>query len=337
MPALKQQHTWQDALSNLVTDPGELLKLLELDDSLLNAAYAAARLFPLRVPRGFVARMQKGNVNDPLLKQVLPLGAELHEATGYQTDPLQELSANPVPGLLHKYHGRVLVTLTSACAVHCRYCFRRHFPYAENNPGTAGWEKIFAYIKQNDSISEVILSGGDPLSVSDKLLTRFTDQLIQIPHVKRLRIHTRLPVVLPERVTETFIQWLSTLPFNTVMVIHMNHPNELNSDVRHALLALRSAGIPLLNQAVLLKGVNDDADVLVALSDTLFAAGVLPYYLHVLDKVQGAAHFDIALEAAQQLHATLTQVLPGYLVPKLVCEEAGALSKTVLSTGLYTG
>lgn len=333
----EKKRSWQEALSDLITDPRELLTLLELDPGLLDAALAAARVFPLKVPRGFAARMQKGNLNDPLLKQVLPLGAELHEVAGYDTDPLQEVQANPIPGLLHKYHGRVLVTLTSACAIHCRYCFRRHFPYEENNPGRLGWEKIFAYIQQKDSISEVILSGGDPLATSDKLLALFTDQLTRIPHVKRLRIHTRLPVVLPERITPAFIEWITALKLETVIVIHANHAQELNEEVRQSLHALRQAGVTLLNQTVLLKGVNDDDHNLIALSEALFSAGVLPYYLHVLDKVAGAAHFDLPLSRAQALHQALASRLPGYLVPKLVCEQPHASSKTLLSTGLFTG
>lgn len=337
MLALNHKLTWQDALSDLVTDPEELLAILELDASLLVSARAAARVFPLRVPRGFLDRIQKDNLDDPLLKQILPLGAELKEVNGYVTDPLQERSVNPIPGLLHKYHGRVLITLTSACAVHCRYCFRRHFPYAENNPGTAGWGKIVAYLADNTSITEVILSGGDPLSVHDKLLKRFTDQLSQLPHIKRLRIHTRLPIVLPERITPDFIHWLQELPLDTVMVVHCNHANEINAAVKHVLQAARATGVTLLNQAVLLKGVNDDVETLVQLSETLFSAGVLPYYLHILDKVQGAAHFDVDVNTARTMHAELASRLPGYLVPKLACEEPGAPSKTVLSTELYTG
>lgn len=327
---LKQKHTWQEALSDLITDPMELFVLLELDPSLLDAARAAAQVFPLKVPRGFAARIEKGNPNDPLLKQILPLGVELNDTPGYGLDPLHEANTNPVPGLLHKYHGRVLVTLTGACAVHCRYCFRRYFPYTENNPGTRGWGKIFAYIAQDETISEVILSGGDPLAVSDKFLKLFSDQLAMILHVKRLRIHTRLPVVLPERITEEFIAWITQLKFDSVIVIHTNHPREISHDVKDALLALRSAGVHILNQTVLLKGVNDDAETLIELSDALFAAGVLPYYLHVLDKVHGTAHFDLTRTRARDLHDELIKKLPGYLVPRLVCEEPGELSKTLL-------
>lgn len=327
---LNTKQPWQSALANLITDPAELLQLLELDMTLLPAAKLAAQQFPLRVPRRFVDLMQKRNLQDPLLLQVLPLHAELQDHPGFVQDPLQEKNANPVPGLLHKYHGRVLITLTSACAVHCRYCFRRHFPYAENNPGTRGWEKLLDYIASDNTISEVILSGGDPLSLSDKLLQSFTTQLSIIPHVKRLRFHTRLLVMLPERVTEEFIYWLSSLRFDTAIVIHVNHPREIDSAVVKSLQSLRQANITLLNQSVLLKQVNDDAIVLAELSERLFSAGVLPYYLHLLDKVQGAAHFDVDQDKAMQIHQQLMRMLPGYLVPRLVCEEAGATSKTLL-------
>lgn len=325
-----KQNAWQEALADLITDPKELLTLLDLDHGLLAAAKAATNIFPLKVSRGFVARMQKKNVDDPLLKQVLPLGIELTKNPHYQSDPLQENAVNPVPGLLHKYASRVLVTLTSACAVHCRYCFRREFPYADNNPGKLGWEKIFSYISNDTKINEVILSGGDPLAVSDKLLKQFSDQLSAIPHVTCLRIHTRMPVVLPERITTEFLNWAKALQQKLVIIIHANHANEIDDAVKNKLLALREVGVTMLNQSVLLKGVNDDAAVLTKLSHTLFDAGVLPYYLHMLDKVQGAAHFDLSEDRAIELHRALTQALPGYLVPRLVREEPGEGSKTIL-------
>lgn len=322
--------SWQEAMSNLITDPKELFLLLNLPDSLLDEANAATRLFPLKTTHSYVARIKKGDINDPLLQQILPLGKELEQKIGYDNDPLKEIAANPLPGLLHKYHGRVLVTLTSACAVNCRFCFRRHFPYQENNPGRRGWENIFSYIRQDETISEVILSGGDPLAVGDQLLTQFCEQLSTIPHVKYLRFHSRIPVVLPQRMTKAFLDWLRNLKFSVVMVVHMNHPNEMNADVSSALSALRDAGATLLNQSVLLKGINDNVETLVKLSETLFAEKVLPYYLHVLDKVQGVQHFDLPLEQAQQLHSALLNRLPGYLVPKLVREDAGELAKTNL-------
>lgn len=337
MPAITAKSTWQEALSDLVTDPMELIKILELDPNLLGGAESAARAFALKVPRRFLARIEKGNPHDPLLRQILPLDAELKIAKGYETDPLREANVNPVPGLLHKYHGRVLVTLTSACAVHCRYCFRRHFPYEENNPGRLGWEKIFAYIENDSSISEVILSGGDPLAVSDKLLKLFSDELQTIAHVKRLRLHTRVPIVLPERITHEFIEWIAQLKIPVVIIIHANHAREINQEVTQAMQLLRNAGVTLLNQTVLLKGVNDDTATLAELSEVLFAASVLPYYLHRLDKVAGAEHFDLPKGRAEELHKSLANTMPGYLVPRLVCEEPGQPSKTLLSTALFTG
>lgn len=329
---LKEKQLWQEAMSDLITDPAELLTLLKLDAGLLEAAKAASRLFPLRVTRSFAARMTHANPNDPLLRQVLPLGAELRRVPGYQPDALVEQAVNPIPGLLHKYNGRVLVMLTSACAVHCRYCFRRSFPYQENNPGRRGWVKMMEYIAADASISEVILSGGDPLAVSDSTLRQFTDMLSVIPHVKRLRIHTRLPVVLPERITPEFIAWANELSLQLVMVVHVNHAQEVNHEVEIMFQQLRTTNMSLLNQSVLLKGVNDQVKVLADLSERLFAAGVLPYYLHVLDKVEGAAHFDMELKDAQQLHAELAKILPGYLLPRLVRETPGEQSKTSLSS-----
>jgi EF-P beta-lysylation protein EpmB len=335
---LEKENSWQTALQTAVTDPAELFQLLDLDEQFLEKAYAAAKLFPLKVPRGLLARMQKRNIQDPILRQVLPLGAEEAEHPGYSTDPLQEKAVNPVPGLLHKYHGRVLLTLTGTCGINCRYCFRRHFPYAENNPGTSGWNQALAYIAADPSINEVILSGGDPLMVSDHLLTAFTQKLCQIPHLTRLRMHSRMPVVLPERITPGFIEWCRDTPLKIILVTHCNHPQELDTAVANAMQNLKNAGVTLLNQSVLLKGVNDDADTLIALSEALFAANILPYYLHLLDKVQGAAHFDVDLKMAKALHWQITQRLPGFLVPKLTSEQPGAPAKLgVEHLDLFTG
>jgi len=327
---LQEKQAWQVALTNLITDPLELFALLQLDLALLDGAFASAKQFPLKVPRSYVARMQKGNAADPLLRQILPVDRELDVISGYTLDPLQEAEVNPVPGLLHKYHGRVLVTLTGVCALHCRYCFRRHFPYDLNTPGKPGWQKILAYIQEDSSIKEVILSGGDPLVVSDRMLAQFGEQLALIPHVKTLRIHTRLPIVIPERVTETLLLALTQSKLQLVMVVHANHAQEINHEVKAALLQLREHGITVLNQTVLLKGINDHVDSLVHLSETLFSAQVLPYYLHVLDKVQGTAHFDIDRHEAIRLHQSLCQRLPGYLVPRLVYEQAGHYAKTII-------
>lgn len=327
---VKIKSAWQVALSAMITDPKELFVLLQLDETLLPTAYAAAKLFPLKVTHSYVARMKKNNIHDPLLKQVLPLNEELLTVSGYTDNPLQENKFNPVPGLLHKYHGRVLVTLTSACAIHCRYCFRRSFPYADNNPGRHGWQAIFNYIAADLTITEVILSGGDPLAVNDSLLKEFCEGLATIPHVQRVRFHTRLPIVLPERITNEFIQAITKTRLQLVMVIHCNHSQEINEEVRLSLYKLHQANIPLLNQSVLLKSINDDVETLKKLSEDLFASHVMPYYLHVLDKVAGAAHFDLPLARAEELHAALRRSLPGYLVPKLVREESGKYSKTTL-------
>jgi EF-P beta-lysylation protein EpmB len=330
--------SWQTALIEAVTDPRELLEVLELDLSLLNQAKAAAALFPLKVPRGFIARMQKGNQSDPLLRQVLPLGDEHEVVAGFTPDALDEAKANPVPGLLHKYHGRVLFILAGACSIHCRYCFRRSFPYAKNNPGTAGWTQAFAYIAQDETITEVILSGGDPLVMNDDFLADFTQKLGEIPHLKRLRIHSRMPIVLPERITSEFITWFSRSRLKPILVTHCNHPQEINQSVIDAMKRLLKAGVTLLNQSVILKGVNDHAEILIHLSEALFSAGIMPYYLNLLDKVQGAAHFDMALKTAQALHWQMAQQLPGYLVPKLVAEQPGAPAKlTRMFPDFYTG
>ncbi len=317
-------------MSNIVTDPAELWQLLGLDQSLLPKAYLAAKQFPLKVTHSYLQRIKRGHLHDPLLKQVLPIDLELNTHDDYVSDPLAEKEANPIPGLLHKYHGRVLVTLTSACAIHCRYCFRRHFPYADNTPGRPGWDNILAYIASDNSIEEVILSGGDPLSVSDQLLNQFSQRLKLIPHVKTLRLHTRLPIVLPSRVTALLCEWIKSLPFSVVIVLHCNHAQEINDEVLQAITRLQNAGAHLLNQSVLLREINDDVETLVQLSSALFSAGVMPYYLHTLDKVAGAMHFDIPQSKATALHSGMMKRLPGYLVPRLVREEPGADSKTLL-------
>ena len=293
----------------------------------LPAARAAARLFPLRVPRGFVARMRRGDPHDPLLRQVLPLAEECLTAPGFAADPVGDAAAMTVPGVLHKYRGRVLLTATGACAVHCRYCFRRHFPYADANPAADRWQAALGYIAGDTSISEVILSGGDPLTLSDRRLGELTDALAAIPHVQRLRIHTRLPIVLPERVDDGLLGWLADLRQPCVVVVHVNHANELDATVKAALTRLKDAGVSLLNQSVLLRGVNDSGAALADLSETLFAAGVLPYYLHLLDKVQGAAHFDVSEATAKGIVTDIQRHLPGYLVPRLVREQPGLRQK----------
>ncbi len=330
------KNAWQMALINAVTDPRELLELLELDMAWLDQAKNAATLFPLKVPREFVSRMKKGDIHDPLLRQILPIGDEFQHADGFVKDPLQEKNINPIPGLLHRYHGRVLLTLTGNCAINCRFCFRRHFPYAKNNPGTSGWELTLDYIARDETITEIILSGGDPLVMADSTLHEFTKALSEIPHLKRLRIHSRLPIVLPDRVTSELIRLLTYTRLKPVMIVHSNHPQEITPNVVEAIKKLTSANIMVLNQSVLLKGINDNADTLTTLSETLFSAGILPYYLHMLDKVEGCAHFDTEQEAAQRLHVEVTKRLPGYLVPKLVRTEPGSFAKIRLDTNDFT-
>lgn len=314
---------WKNALSNAVRNPAELLALLELPSSLLPAARKAAMLFPLRVPRGYLSRMQKGDINDPLLRQILPLGEELKEAQGFIRDPVGDSEASVAPGLLHKYHGRVLLTLTGACAIHCRYCFRRHFPYSEENPGQDNWQGLVDYLHANPDVEEVILSGGDPLLFDTSRLRTLSERLMRLPQLKRLRIHTRLPVVLPERIDEELLQWLSSLPWQAVIVIHCNHANEIDAEVAQALDKLHRMNITLLNQSVLLSGINDDSETLLQLHQTLFRHHVLPYYLHLLDRVEGAAHFEVAEQNAAKIVARIRAGSPGYLVPQLVREIAG--------------
>jgi EF-P beta-lysylation protein EpmB len=328
---LRQVPDWQTALGQVITDPAELLDVLGLGPEWLSAARGAARAFPLRVPRAFVARMRRGDPADPLLRQVLPLAQESHVVEGFSPDPVGDLAAHMVPGVLHKYEGRVLLTATGACAIHCRYCFRRHFPYAEANASTEQWRAALDYVTAHPDIREVILSGGDPLTLSDRRLTEFIRALEGCAHVERLRLHTRLPVVLPERVTQEFCTWLSATRFKTVVVIHANHAQELDDTVRVACQRIADSGVTLLNQSVLLRGVNDSVAALTQLSEALFAAGVLPYYLHLLDCVQGAAHFDVSVSTARQLMVGLNARLPGYLVPRLVREVPGAPSKELIA------
>lgn len=325
------RHTpaWQVALRQAVSSVDELLRLLGLDGAALEIG-RPAREFPLRVPHSFIRRMRAGNPNDPLLRQVLPLAVEKQKKAGFQPDPLREQETMTTPGLLHKYHGRALLTLTGACAVHCRYCFRRHFPYGEANLSASRWERMFTYLKGHEEIREIILSGGDPLALPDTRLSELARQLAVIPHVRTLRIHTRLPIVLPERVDEHLIAWLSHHPQRTLLVVHCNHPNEIDAAVIEAMRGLKRAGVTLLNQTVLLKGINDEATVLMRLSEALFDAGVLPYYLHQLDRVEGSAHFEVNDGSARVLMDCLHANLPGYLVPRLVRETPGKPGKELL-------
>ena len=321
---------WQRLWRQAVRDPRELLQLLGLDPAAAGISATAAAQFPLRVPHGFIARMRPGDLHDPLLRQVLPVNAEEQIVPGFGLDAVGDGAAKKADGVIHKYRGRALLVATGSCAVNCRYCFRRHFPYAEQTAAREGWREAVETIRADTSLEEVILSGGDPLSLSTPKLAELTGALAAIPHLRRLRIHTRLPVVMPGRIDASLLAWLSALPWPVALVIHANHANEFDASVDTALAALRRSGVLLLNQAVLLRGVNDSVDALAALGERGFAAGVLPYYLHQLDRVAGVAHFEVADAQARALHAALAARVSGYLVPRLVREVAGDPGKRPL-------
>lgn len=329
LPTL-QPPRWQQQWRDAVRDPRVLLALLGLDAQAAGISEDAAAQFPLRVPRAFVARMRRGDLHDPLLRQVLPLDAEMQPVAGFGLDAVGDGAAKTAAGVIQKYRGRALLIATGSCAVHCRYCFRRHFPYAEETAARDGWREAVAAIAADPGIDEVLLSGGDPLSLATPKLAELTDALAAIGHIKRLRIHSRLPVVLPERVDAPLLAWLRSLPWPVAFVIHANHANEFDTAVDAAMRALRDTGAQVLNQAVLLRGVNDSVDALAALSERSFAAGVLPYYLHQLDRVAGVAHFEVDDARARALHTELATRLSGYLVPRLVREIPGDTGKRPL-------
>ncbi|MEL0167832.1 MAG: EF-P beta-lysylation protein EpmB [Pseudomonadaceae bacterium] len=326
--------SWQNILANSITNPAELLDRLQLDSRLLPQALAAAQTFSLRVPEPYLKRMRAGDINDPLLRQVLPIGDELQDQPGFVLDPLGEQNSNARPGIIHKYHGRLLLVVSSGCAINCRYCFRRHFPYDENNLSTAEWDEALDYIRNDDSIREVIYSGGDPLAANDRRLAWLTREIAAISHVRRLRIHTRLPIVIPQRITPELIEALCGTRLPVTMVWHCNHAAELDDQTRAAANRLRQAGVTLLNQAVLLRGVNDSLEAQLDLSEALGDAGILPYYLHLLDRVRGASHFLVTDDDARSLVGTMLTRLPGYLVPRLVREVAGEPGKVPVSVEL---
>jgi EF-P beta-lysylation protein EpmB len=322
------QTDWRRSLSDAIRDPAELLDVVQLPVSLLPAARAAAELFPLVAPRSYVRRMRTGDVRDPLLMQVLPVGAEFVHEPGQALDAVGDTAARIAPGLLQKYEGRALLIAAGVCAVHCRYCFRRHYPYVDEPRRLEDWEPALEALAADDSIHEAILSGGDPLVLTDARLAALVERLESIPHLKRLRIHTRLPIVLPDRVTGGLIDLLLGSRLQPVMVVHANHGQELEDDCGEALRRLVRSGLPCLNQAVLLRGVNDSVAALGELCESLGNLGVIPYYLHQLDRVAGAGHFEVAEGRGLELIAALAAVLPGYLVPRYVREVAGQRSKT---------
>ncbi|GAB3682987.1 EF-P beta-lysylation protein EpmB [Salinisphaera aquimarina] len=322
-------HSWQQAMREAITDADTLFERLQLPADQLPGARRAARLFPLRVPSGYVDRMARGDLADPLLRQVLPLDIEHAVAPGFTADAVGDGPSDLGDGVLHKYAGRALLITTGACAVHCRYCFRRHFDYAAHHAGGEHGRAAVAHIAADTSIHEVILSGGDPLSLSNTRLAALGRQLDEIRHVERLRLHTRTAVVLPERIDDGLVAWIASRPQRVVLVVHANHAREIDDHVAAAMARLSGAGAVLLNQAVLLRGVNDDAATLAALSERLFSVGVMPYYLHMLDRVAGTAHFEVDADRAQRVLDELAARLPGYLVPRLARETAGEGAKQV--------
>ncbi|PKF50143.1 EF-P beta-lysylation protein EpmB [Enterovibrio nigricans] len=327
------EQNWLKEMANAVSDPQILLQQLELEPTAWKSGFRARDLFAQRIPQSFIDRMEKGNPNDPLLRQVMPVIDEFEDVPGYTTDPLEE-QGNEQPGLLHKYKNRVLMILKGGCAINCRYCFRRHFPYEENKGGKSVWREAITYLQAHPEVDEVILSGGDPLMAKDHELEWLIEAIESVPHVKRLRIHSRLPVVIPSRVTLALTNMLASTHLDVILVTHINHTNEINEELRAAMTRLKQARVTLLNQGVLLKGVNDSVDTLKNLSNALFDAGILPYYLHVLDKVQGAAHFLVDDEEAKRLMAGLIKEVSGYLVPRLTREIGGRDSKTPLDLHL---
>jgi EF-P beta-lysylation protein EpmB len=321
---------WKAELSNCISSIDQLLQLLGLNSKDLNASQLASQGFSIKVPQHYAQLMEYGNPEDPLLKQVLPIEAELKPDPSFNTDPVNESEYNPVPGIVHKYRNRVLMIISPNCAINCRYCFRRHFPYQENRQSKQQWLQALDYLKTRPEINEVIYSGGDPLAANDNFLGWLTQQIESIKHIKRLRIHTRLPVVIPSRVDSQLLDWLGNTRLKPTMVLHINHANEIDAKLCQAVDQLKSAGITMLNQSVLLKEVNDSSEQLIALSEKLFDAGIMPYYLHMLDPVQGASHFDIPKDRAIEIFSQIQAELPGFLLPKLVQERAGETSKSLI-------
>lgn len=308
----------------------DLAQYLQLPASCWQTGLAAADDFPLFVPREFAAKMQPGNPADPLLRQVLPIEQETFTTEGFTANPVGDHEATLTPGLLQKYHGRALMVTTGACAVHCRYCFRRHFPYGEGPKGIDAWSAALEAIHQDQTLHEILLSGGDPLTLTDTILRQLADKIAAARHIRRLRVHTRLPIMIPSRVNDSLLSWLTGTRLKPFMVIHANHPNELGSDVAEALARLSEANVPLLNQSVLLRGVNDNAETLIELSERLLDLNVMPYYLHQLDRVQGAAHFEVPKAEGLGILQTMRSRLPGYGVPRYVEEIAGDTGKRVI-------
>ena len=316
---------WQQQLRQGWRRPEDLLDSLGIDPADID--FLNGSTFPMRVPKAFSARMQHGNPADPLLRQVLPLQDETRHTDGFSSDPVGDIESRSARGLLHKYHGRALLITTGACAIHCRYCFRREFPYSAEHASPAHWRQAIDYIATHSDIEEVILSGGDPWMLSNQRLQQLTHALRPIAHIQRLRIHTRMPITLPDRVDPGLIEWLNSLPWQKIVVVHANHAQEFDASVACALSLLKQADATVFNQAVLLAGINDTADALCDLMQSSFTAGAIPYYLHLLDRVNGSAHFEVDEAKALAMMKTVRQRLSGYLVPRLVREQSGAAYK----------
>jgi EF-P beta-lysylation protein EpmB len=325
------ERSWPDELRLAVRDAAQLLAALELPPRFLPEAERAAQDFGVFAPWSYIGRMAKGDAADPLLRQVLPLADELEDSPDFNPDPVGDAAARLSAGLLQKYHSRGLLITTGACAIHCRYCFRRHYPYSESPRSPDDWQPALDRLAADPSIDEVILSGGDPLTLVDRPLAALAERIARIGHVQRLRIHTRLPIVIPQRVTNDLVAWLKGTRLAPIMVVHANHPHELDEATSQALARLVDAGIPVLNQAVLLRGVNDDATVLIELSRRLVNLRVMPYYLHQLDRVAGAAHFEVPSELGIKLVEAMRKELPGYAVPRYVQEVPFEDHKRVLA------
>ena len=322
---------WSVELTQAIRSPSELLPLLGLEINQLPSSDNAEKAFKMLVPRPFVERMEYGNPRDPLLLQVLADNIEMTPVPGYNKDPLDEGNHTPQKALVHKYKHRVLVITTGTCAVNCRYCFRRHFPYADNQLAQREWDDVITYLEQHPEVNEVILSGGDPLMLKDSQLSKHIARLDALPQLKRLRIHSRLPIVIPSRINDELLNWIKSSRLDVVLVLHSNHANEINHTIAEKVQLLKQAGATVLNQGVLLKDVNDSVAAQVDLSERLFAAGILPYYMFTFDPIEGGAHFDIPVAQAQRLMGEVVQILPGYLMPRLAKEVPGRPSKTVLA------
>ena len=327
---IREEQSWTDYLTNAISDPKILLETLSLPIADFEQDIAARRLFPLRVPLPFVEKMKKGDKNDPLFLQVMSLKEEFLAVEGFTPDPLEE-QQTPVPNILHKYHNRLLFMVKGGCAINCRYCFRRHFPYEQNKGNKENWRNALSYIAAHTEIEEVILSGGDPLMAKDHELEWLIKQLENIPHLTHLRIHTRLPVVIPQRITPLLCHLLANCRLQVVLVTHINHPNEIDSRFAQAMKQLKNSNVTLLNQSVLLKEINNNAQILKQLSHKLFRVGILPYYLHLFDKVAGASHFYLDDQSAVKIYKELQAITSGYLVPKLAREIPHQPNKTLYS------